>query len=40
MEWDQIAVGIILLWAIVHSYMDFQQSKKIAQLEEKMGSSK
>lgn len=37
MEW---AIGIIVVWAAIHSYMDFQQSKKIAQLEEKMGSSK
>ncbi len=31
----EIAIGIIVLWAIVHSYMDMQQSKRIDKLEGK-----
>ncbi len=33
MEWA--AIGIIVLWAIIHSYMDYQQSKRIDKLEGK-----
>lgn len=35
MEWDQIVVIVILVWAAIHSYMDFQQSKRIDKLEGK-----
>ena len=31
----EIAIGIIVLWAIIHSYMDMQQSKRIDKLEGK-----
>ncbi len=32
MEW---VVCIIVVWAIIHSYMDFKQSKRIDKLEGK-----
>ena len=31
MEW--VAIGIIVVWAIAHSYMDWKQSKRIDKLE-------
>lgn len=31
----EIAIGVIVLWAIIHSYMDMQQSKRIDKLEGK-----
>lgn len=31
----EIVIGVIVLWAIIHSYMDMQQSKRIDKLEGK-----
>ncbi len=36
MEWYQILViSIIVVWAVIHSYMDMKQSKRIDKLEGK-----
>ena len=31
----EIAIGIIVVWALIHSYMDFKQSQRIDKLEGK-----
>lgn len=36
MSWKGILIIILVLWAIVHSIMDFRQSKKLEELEKKI----
>ena len=31
--WPDIVLILVILWAIVHSYMDYKQSKRIDKLE-------
>ena len=32
----EIAIGIIVVWAIVHSYVDMQMKKRIEKLEKEL----
>jgi len=34
MEWYEIIVVILVLWALVHTYVDMQVKKKVDKLEE------
>jgi hypothetical protein len=33
MDWQDILLIILTVWAVVHTYMDMQQSKRIDKLE-------
>jgi len=35
MSWQDIVLIILVAWAVIHTYMDFMQSKKIDKLEKK-----
>jgi len=35
-DWQTVAILIIILWAIAHSFIDFQQTKRLDKLEEQM----
>jgi len=35
MEWQDIVLIILVIWAAIHTYMDFKQSQKIDKLEKK-----
>ena len=37
MDWQGGLLILIVLWAVAHSVMDFKQSKKLEELEKKMG---
>ena len=37
MDWQSILILLIIVWAIAHSVMDFRQSKKLEELEKRMG---
>ena len=34
MEWFEIIIIILVLWALVHTYVDMQVKKKVDKLEE------
>ena len=36
MSWEQIVVIIIVLWAVVHTFVDMQVKKKVDQMEKDM----
>lgn len=40
MEWSGILVIIVLVWAVIHSYVDMQVKKKVDKLEEEFKAHK
>lgn len=36
MEWEQIAIILIAVWAVMHSYMDLRQKQKMEQRVDKL----
>ena len=40
MEWYEIVVIILALWALVHTYVDMQVKKKVDKLEEEFKAHK
>lgn len=40
MEWYEIIVIILVLWALVHTYVDMQVKKKVDKLEEEFQAHK
>ena len=40
MEWYEIVVIILVLWALVHTYVDMQVKKKVDKLEEEFQAHK
>ncbi|MBA7634587.1 hypothetical protein ES703_42177 [subsurface metagenome] len=38
MEW--VAIGIIIVWAVIHSYVDLRLSKKVDRLEKELQAHK
>lgn len=35
MDWRGILIVILIVWALIHTVFDFQQTKRIDQLEKK-----
>ena len=40
MEWFEIIIIILVLWALVHTYVDMQVKKKVDKLEEEFQAHK
>jgi len=40
MEWYEIIIIILVLWALVHTYVDMQVKKKVDKLEEEFQAHK
>ena len=36
MSWEQIVIVIVVLWAVVHTFVDMQVKKKVDQMEKDM----
>lgn len=37
MAWEKYVIGLIVIWAIGHSYMDYKIMKRVEELERKAG---
>ena len=40
MEWYEIALIIVILWAVVHTYVDMQVKKKVDEMAEEFKAHK
>jgi hypothetical protein len=40
MEWYEIALIIVILWAVVHTYVDMQVKKKVDEMVEEFKAHK
>jgi len=40
MEWEGILVIVIIVWAVIHSYVDLRLSKKVEKLEKELQAHK
>ena len=40
MEWYEIALIIVILWAVVHTYVDMQVKKKVDEMTEEFKAHK
>lgn len=36
MEWNEILVIVLVVWAVIHTYIDFKVKQKVDQMEKEL----
>ncbi len=40
MEWSEILVIVVVVWAVIHTFVDYRMSQKIDKLEKEISTHK